>query len=199
MHPQQPERLLIVVSNQVYHSDDAGMSWTPISAGLPWGAKYCAVWENTGKNGIYVGGFGFVAYTNDDLKGQWIGFFEGLPNVRVYELEINYLSETIFAGTYGRGLWESRLYHAPSSSAIEPTAPLSARLYPNPAQDRLWLEVRSEQVQWVHLEILAPDGRLVGSLYRGPWPSVLRAQEIALPLLPAGIYLYRLTTDMGHF
>lgn len=111
VHPQTPERLLIVTSSSVYHSNNAGDTWTNISSGLPSGTKYCATWENTGKNGIYVGGFGFVAYTNDNLNGQWTGFFTGLPNCRVYELEINYISNTIFAGTYGRGLWESPLYH----------------------------------------------------------------------------------------
>ncbi|MBK9339060.1 MAG: PKD domain-containing protein [Lewinellaceae bacterium] len=110
VHPQNPERLLIVTSSAVYHSTNAGSTWTNISSGLPTGTKYCAAWENKGKNGIYVGGFGFVSYTNDDLGGQWVGFFEGLPNARVYELEINYVSNTIFAGTYGRGLWESPLY-----------------------------------------------------------------------------------------
>jgi len=118
IHPQNPQRLLIVTSSGVYHSTNAGTSWTNISTGLPSGAKYCATWENTGKNGIYVGGFGFVSYTNDDLAGQWIGFFDGLPNARVYELEINYISNTIFAGTYGRGLWESPIY--------QPFAPLAA-------------------------------------------------------------------------
>jgi len=110
VHPQNPQRLLIVTSSNVYHSTNAGSTWTTIGAGLPSGTKYCATWENKGKNGIYVGGFGFVSYTNDDLAGQWVGFFEGLPNARVYELEINYISNTIFAGTYGRGLWESPLY-----------------------------------------------------------------------------------------
>lgn len=110
VHPHDPQRLLIVTSSAVYHSVNAGGSWTNIAAGLPSGTRYCAAWEDKGKNGIYVGGFGFVAYTNDDLNGQWVGFFEGLPNARVYELEINYVSNTIFAGTYGRGLWESPLY-----------------------------------------------------------------------------------------
>jgi len=109
VHPQNPERVLIVTSAAVYHSTNAGTNWTLISAGLPSGTKYCATWENTGKNGIYVGGFGFVAYINDELS-TWATFFDGLPNARVYELEINYVSKTIFAGTYGRGLWESPLY-----------------------------------------------------------------------------------------
>lgn len=112
VHPLDPQRLLIVTSSGVYHSSDAGAAWTNISAGLPSGSKYCAVWEDTGKNGIYVGGFGFVSYTNDELAGQWVGFLDGLPTARIYELEISYVSNTIFAGTYGRGLWESTLYQA---------------------------------------------------------------------------------------
>lgn len=113
IHPQDPKRVLIVTSGSVYHSTNAGVNWTNIGTGLPSGSKYCATWENTGKNGIYVGSFGAVSYTNDDLGGTWQGFFEGLPNVRVYELEINEVSHSIFAGTYGRGLWESPLYDAP--------------------------------------------------------------------------------------
>ncbi len=112
VHPQNPLRLLIVTSSGVYHSTDAGATWSSIGTGLPSGSKYCATWENTDKNGIYVGGFGYVSYTNDELNGQWVSFFDGLPNARVYELEINYISNTIFAGTYGRGLWESQLYKA---------------------------------------------------------------------------------------
>lgn len=119
VHPLNPQRVVVVTSAGVYQSTNAGASWTDMSAGLPIGVKYCAVWENGDKNGIYVGGFGFVAYTNDDLNGQWSGYFDGLPNVRVFELEINYVSNTIFAGTYGRGLWESPLFqHLPPVAAF---------------------------------------------------------------------------------
>ncbi len=121
VHPTNPLRLLIVTSSSVYHSTDAGNTWTTISAGLPSGTKYCASWENTGKNGIYVGGFGFISYTNDDLAGQWVGYFDGLPNCRVYELEPNYVSNTLFACTYGRGLWESPLFQP-----LPPVAAFSA-------------------------------------------------------------------------
>lgn len=128
VHPNNPQRLLIVTGSAVYHSTNAGSSWTNIGGGLPSGTKYCATWEDKGKNGIYVGGFGFVAYTNDDLGGQWTGFFDGLPNARVYELEINYVSNTIFAGTYGRGLWESPLFLlTPPEVAFEADRQLGCR------------------------------------------------------------------------
>lgn len=197
IHPQQPERLLIVVSSGVFHSTDAGATWTNISAGLPGGTKYCAAWEDTGKNGIYVGGFGFVSYTNDDLNGKWIGFFKGLPTVRVYELEINYISGTIFAGTYGRGLWESPLYYHPSSSVTLLPQQVSARVFPNPAREYVWLELRTDRLLDARLELFTPDGRFVRTLAQSQWPAGQTAQQIALPALPTGVYLYRLTTNAG--
>ncbi len=197
VHPQQPERLIIVVSNGVFHSTDAGASWTNLSAGLPSGTKYCAVWEDTGKNGIYVGGFGFVAYTNDDLNGQWIGFFKGLPIVRVYELEINYVSGTIFAGTYGRGLWESPLYHHPATSTPIVPEQVSARLFPNPATDHLWLQLYTEQPLEVQLDLFALDGRFLQTLAQGQWPAGQTTRAMLLPLLPSGTYVYRLMTSAG--
>jgi len=50
-----------------------------------------------------------VFYRNSTYD-QWEPFFSGMPNVIVSELEINYTSNSIFAATYGRGLWESDLF-----------------------------------------------------------------------------------------
>ncbi len=197
VHPREPERLVIVEPNAVYHSDDAGATWSNITSGLPSGTKYCAAWEDTGLNGLYVGGFGYVSYTNDDLEGKWIGFSNGLPTVRVYELEINYVSETIFACTYGRGLWESPIYNRASTGTSRLSEGIKVSLFPNPAQERVWLDIRTDQPLNSRLDLFAVDGRSVGTLFQGPWPSGHSVQSIALPLLPAGTYFYRLTTDAG--
>lgn len=197
VHPQWAERLLVVTAHAVYHSTNAGLTWENITSGLPSGTKYCAAWEDTGKNGIYIGGFGFVSYTNDDLSGKWIGFFKGLPNVRVYELEINYVSGTIFAGTYGRGLWESPLYHFPSSSVPVVAGRVSARLFPNPARERIWLELRTDAPLEARLELFTLQGNLIGTLAQGSWPTGQTVHEVVLPPLPAGVYLYRLATEAG--
>ncbi len=109
VHPRSPSRLVIVTSSGVYESSDAGVNWSEITGNLPSGTKYCAVYESNATNGIYVGGFGTLYYTNDNVSG-WVSFMDGLPNVRVYELEINTVSNSVFACTFGRGLWESPLY-----------------------------------------------------------------------------------------
>lgn len=110
--PEDEQRVAVVTSSKVYVSTNAGTSWTNYTKNLPTGTSfYCAQWQKGADNGLYVGGNGFVMYIDDNLT-NYVDFMAGLPNVRVYELEINYVSEKIFAGTYGRGLWESDIYGA---------------------------------------------------------------------------------------
>jgi hypothetical protein len=49
-------------------------------------------------------------YYRDNNLGDWLLFSNGLPNVIVGKLEINYNSRRLYAGTYGRGLWSSELF-----------------------------------------------------------------------------------------
>ncbi|HUR30494.1 MAG TPA: hypothetical protein VMZ69_03625, partial [Saprospiraceae bacterium] len=43
----------------------------------------------------------------DEETTEWMPFMDGLPNVIVNSLDIQYQVSKIRAGTYGRGLWES--------------------------------------------------------------------------------------------
>lgn len=107
--PRSHERVVVVTNNTIWVSVNAGDSWSNITLDLPNVTYECAVWADNAENGLYVGGLGFVSYIESGMN-SWINFGEGLPMCKVSELEINYVSNTIFAGTYGRGLWESDLY-----------------------------------------------------------------------------------------
>ncbi|MFT6717273.1 MAG: photosystem II stability/assembly factor-like uncharacterized protein, partial [Saprospiraceae bacterium] len=110
--PEDEQRVAVVTSSKVYVSTNAGSSWTNYTKNLPTGTSYyCAIWQKGSENGLYVGGNGFVSYIDDNMT-SYVDYLVGLPNVRVYELEIQYVSNKIFAGTYGRGLWESDIYGA---------------------------------------------------------------------------------------
>jgi len=114
--PEDEQRVAVVTSSRVYVSTDAGASWTDYTKNLPTGTSYyCAVWQKGADNGLYVGGNGFVNYIDDNMT-SYVDFLTGLPNVRVYELEIHPVSDKIFAGTYGRGLWESDIYGSSGKS-----------------------------------------------------------------------------------
>ncbi|MFN0015428.1 MAG: VPS10 domain-containing protein [Saprospiraceae bacterium] len=197
VHPQVPTRLLIVTSSGVYHSIDAGDQWTNISANLPTGTKYCATWENTGKNGIYVGSFGAVSYTNDDMSGQWTGFIDGLPNVRVYELEINYPSNTIFACTYGRGLWESPLY----DTLTTPVTDLLAgdlddlSLSPNPTSGKFEIFLDLKTPGTIDFAMFDKGGKLVRSHTKSRYAAGPFQKTVDISDLPSGNYLLRVTLD----
>jgi hypothetical protein len=48
-------------------------------------------------------------FTKDNSNPTWEAFMTGLPNVIVNSLSVHYASGKLRAGTYGRGLWETRV------------------------------------------------------------------------------------------
>ena len=98
----------IAGNNRVYFSGDGGLTWTDYSAGLPTVAVNTIVYEKGSNDGLYVGTDVGVFYRNASMA-QWECFSYSLPVCLVYDLEINYAKNTIRAGTFGRGAWESNL------------------------------------------------------------------------------------------
>ncbi len=99
----------------VYESTNAGVAWTRISTGLPTIPCNAIVQNklNTTTTELYVGTDFGVYFKNG--ANNWILFSNGLPNVKIGEIEIWYGADAktskLRAATYGRGLWESDLYY----------------------------------------------------------------------------------------
>lgn len=91
---------------KVYMSNDAGVTWSNYSSGLPNLPANCIVYQNGSNDALYVGTDVGLYYRNNSMS-TWQPYFSGLPNVIVNELEIHYGTGKIRAATYGRGLWES--------------------------------------------------------------------------------------------
>lgn len=98
----------------VYQSVDGGTTWTDISNGLPNIPSYSIVQNKQMQSNVhlYVGtelGVYFKEGSNN-----WIYFNDGLPNVKIGEIEIYYdvipEASKLRAATYGRGLWETLIY-----------------------------------------------------------------------------------------
>ncbi|MCZ2356603.1 MAG: T9SS type A sorting domain-containing protein [Bacteroidia bacterium] len=114
IHPDDPMVLMITYSGydpnaKVYRSYDGGYVWENISGTLPNVPINCSIYEKTDIEAMYIGTDLGVFYRNS-LLSDWMPFNDGLPNTIVNDLEINYLSNKIYAGTYGRGLWTSPLF-----------------------------------------------------------------------------------------
>lgn len=109
-----PEKIWVsfsgfVNNEKVYASTDGGDSWENISNGLPNVPTSSIVYQNGSNDGLYIGTDVGVFYRNGVYE-SWQPFFSGMPNVIVSELEINYFTNTIYAATFGRGLWQSDLF-----------------------------------------------------------------------------------------
>jgi len=78
---------------------------------------------------VYIGTDIGVYYRDDNL-GDWIHFSNYLAAVEVSDLDIQYGSQTLYAGTHGRGIWTSNLYsNCPQSYLLTPTTILPNKDY----------------------------------------------------------------------
>jgi GEVED domain/Secretion system C-terminal sorting domain/Sortilin, neurotensin receptor 3,/Fibronectin type III domain len=106
---------------QVYQSTNGGTSFTSISNGLPAIGKTVIVHQAQDlSNPLYLG-TDLGVYYRDDANTTWTPFDTNLPNVKVLDLEINYVDKNITAATYGRGVWRASI--GSSSDTTAPTAP----------------------------------------------------------------------------
>jgi photosystem II stability/assembly factor-like uncharacterized protein len=111
--------------NKVFHSTNAGGTWTNVSGSLPNLPVNTIVYENGSAGRVYVG-TDVGVYYRDDNTSDWVYYNDGLPNVMVHELEINYTSNKLVAATYGRGIWESDLAGVTGPSTTISTSPLNS-------------------------------------------------------------------------
>jgi hypothetical protein len=103
--------------NKVFYSSNGGDSWTNESGSLPNIPINCMAYQAGSNDGIYIGTDFGIFFRNDEI-GDWIFYSNGLPNCRVFDLDIE--DTSIYAGTLGRGIWSSPLYTCDIDIAITP-------------------------------------------------------------------------------
>jgi PKD repeat protein/photosystem II stability/assembly factor-like uncharacterized protein len=122
--PYDQDILYISLNNKIYKSTDRGDKWENISGTLP-GVAYTSIeaYKNS-HDGLYISSDIGVFY-KDKFMTDWMMFSDQLPtDASVSEIEIYYdasdpSGDIIRAGTYGRGLWESGVYHAEPVAGFE--------------------------------------------------------------------------------
>ncbi len=121
-----------VNGSKVFKSTDGGVTWSNISSGLPnILTKQIVLKQNQSEEILFLGtelGVYYKTGTND-----WQPLGQGLPNVIINDIEINYTVDKLIAATYGRGLWEiSIANNTLGINETEPSADSIPKLYPNP-------------------------------------------------------------------
>ena len=100
-------------NGKVYRSTNGGLNFTDITGSLPSVTKNIIKHQDFhSQNPLYLG-TSLGVYRYDDTLGDWESFDNGLPNVSVSDLEINYNDANITASTYGRGVWQSSIETEP--------------------------------------------------------------------------------------
>ena len=106
---------IIVVNNRyenngkkIFLSTDLGITWTNITFNLGDMPIRTVVIDHSDSSYIYVGAE-IGVYVKSMNGDTWELHNQGLPNVTVKDLEIQYGSNTLKAATWGRGLWEYHL------------------------------------------------------------------------------------------
>lgn len=94
---------------KVMLSNNMGSDFTDITSNLPQlGKNTLAHLANSADNALFVGTTaGIFKYIED--AATWISFSNNLPNVNVRDLEINPNDMIMTAGTYGRGVWQTKV------------------------------------------------------------------------------------------
>lgn len=111
--PDSPENLFVTVAgfghSHVFRSSDGGWTWDDVDRGqLPNVPFYAAVIPPHQPNTVYVCGDARV-FASIDRGNTWMDLTRNLPNVRIVDLVYHEKENTLFAATYGRGLWRLRL------------------------------------------------------------------------------------------
>ena len=193
IHPTNPSKIAVATTGnqKVYLSNDGGQSWTSILWDLPNFAAQALAWQNNGQDGLYVGMNYGVYYTDNLLGNTWVPFNNGLPNVRINELEINTADNKLYAATYGRGLWRSNIYNSTLSVSNFEFNDLT--MFPNPAN--AVVNLKWNKSEDVSLRIYDAQGKIV---FYGKKVNLFNGFQINTAALSPGLYFVKLNSSKGE-
>jgi hypothetical protein len=191
IHPTNPDKIAIATtgSQKVYVTDNGGSNWTSYLLDLPNFSARALVWEDNGNDGLYLG-MNYGVYYTDNTMSVWQPFSVNLPNVIISELEINTVTNEIYAATYGRGLWKSMLYDTTLST--ENFELSDVVVYPNPASDKLHVTLKNATVT----EVVLFDalGKMV---YKDNKSDSQLIHSVDVSSYDTGFYFLRISTSKG--
>jgi hypothetical protein len=175
-------------SSQVMKSLNGGLTFSAITtAGMPSISRTCIVHQNNAVNSLYLGTT-LGVYYYDDIAVSWSPFETGLPNVKVTDLEINYIDNNITAATYGRGVWRSPLPTILASAEFENN---NFVIYPNPSTDLFNIKIGDMQPQ--NIEVTDISGKILFS--KNDFDNSNGEIQIDFSSVAKGVYFIKLSAN----
>lgn len=172
----------VLQSYNVYETTDAGATWSEISGSLPSTVFNDIEMDHSQTNkSLYIATDIAVHYYNTTL-GDWIPFNNNLPNVVVSDIEILPNFDAIRIGTYGRGIYASRLYdktiHKSDAQAL--TAGFGVDTLCAPQELPMAVEFKNrawDTINSISYEVLVDNISIVSSTWNG---ELLPFQKVEL-------------------
>jgi hypothetical protein len=174
-------------SGQALKSIDGGTTFSNIATGLPSIGKFCIKHQALNANNPLYVGTNLGVYYKDDTTATWTAFDTNLPNVKVTDLEINYVDNNITASTFGRGVWQSPL---PTILGTEEFKLQNIGIYPNPSNG-IFLVQLGEFIPR-KIEIIDLTGKLI---YTQNEFDNNKEVTLNLSSISSGIYFIKIATD----
>ncbi|MBC8173470.1 MAG: T9SS type A sorting domain-containing protein [Chitinophagales bacterium] len=147
----------------VYRSTNAGETWENISGDLPdIPANDIAIKNNNDTISLYVANDAGV-FASYDEGATWTVMGSAMPVVSVYDIVLHEATNTLFAGTYGRGIYKIHLPDPPppdTTIAINQTPDLYFHVFPNPVQDHLEIQCSNQRDQ-IEINVYNAPGRMI--------------------------------------
>ncbi len=109
--PTDINNIWISCGGKIYKTINGGNNWFDISGSLTNSLAKLIVYENGSNDGIYIVTDIGIFYRNAAMS-DWVPWMDGLPNVIITDLDIQYGVGKIRASSFGRGIWEADLYTA---------------------------------------------------------------------------------------
>lgn len=171
--------------NKVFKSTNGGTSFTNISGNLPDVIiNKILLKQASGSTTVFVATNVGVYFTSNDGT-SWGKLGNGLPNVDVKDIEINYTADKLVAATFGRGLWSVNIENSTLGVSETATNKLSLSIYPNPLTTNNLKISTKENLTNLNYEIY----NIVGGIVK---KGALNAtKEINVDALTNNVYLIR--------
>ena len=147
----------------VVKTTDFGTTWTDISSNLP-KVPVNDIFIDEENAGVMYLGNDFGVYRTDNSGESWIRMNNGMHFVPVLDFDCFNFNDTrlLRAATYGRGIFELDL-ETYSSVNEDYLNSATIKVWPNPASDRLWIELPAITPANYILSLTTVNGQLVAS------------------------------------
>ncbi len=172
-------------------------TWTTMNENLPDLPVLCMI-QDTSNKALYIGTYTGVYYRTP-MMGQWEKFSTNLPVGNVSDLELNYKTGELIAGTWGRGMWATPKYKKPDTTTGIEAIAASKQLdvYPNPSAGSFTVQTTNNDFTDKNVTIQISDvaGKLVYSeqaSFKG------NSLQVKTQGLSTGNYILKITNAMGN-